>query len=169
MPAVHHHIWYPGSRLFAVVSSRYCVRKKHWILSSVLTPRLTHPGTSAFAIPQKKNGTGESGAGGECACALLAGKLRREATVFATLFLKSIWFSKNSNSLRHMSLVSVFSVWKQEARAWSPQLLCWDGTVGGVLTVGEGVQIPDWLPTSLLLGSTSFHTWPIYPGARVNL
>lgn len=115
MPDVHHHTWYPGSRWFAVVSSRYCVKKKHWIFS-------VHHSTEGKWDRGKQNW--------RWVCALLAGNLTPGATVFATLFLKSIWFSKNSNSLRHKSLVSVFSVRKQEAPAWSPQLLCWDEMVG---------------------------------------
>lgn len=107
--------WYPGSRWFAVVSNCYCVKKKHWIFS-------VHHSTEGKWDRGKQNW--------RWVCALLAGNLTPGATVFATLFLKSIWFSKNSNSLRHKSLVSVFSVRKQEAPAWSPQLLCWDEMVG---------------------------------------
>lgn len=148
MPAVLHHTWYPGSWLFAVVSSHYCVKQKHWILSLVLTPCLTHPGTSAFAIPQKENGQGKAEL--EASVRFASWELDAGATVFATLFLKSIWFSKNSSSLRHMSLVSVFSVWKQEAPAWSPQLLCW-GEMVGVLTVG-GCSNPRLAPNLASIG-----------------
>lgn len=123
MPDVHHHTWYPGSRWFAVVSSCYCVKKKHWIFS-------VHHSTEGKWDRGKQNW--------RWVCALLAGNLTPGATVFATLFLKSIWFSKNSNSLRHKSLVSVFS--GSSCLESSVALLGWDG--GGVLTAGRVFKSP---------------------------
>lgn len=67
------------------------------------------------------------------------------APVFAPHFLKGIWFSKISKSVRHMSLFSVF----QPFHICCVAVRCWESADSG-----EGVQIPFWLLTSLLSGST---------------